>query len=178
MSKQVLICLYFWIVAITANEELIEHMSNNSACFCQTGLFLKDGHCRCGVYPYNTIYMYCNGTHSFLLSRYCATFDDKNQLLSIGSCLHTPDPRGQNYTAEYYHLLKGHCLTNNSICQHLKRTGTLCGRCLPDHYPLAYSYNSNCVRCSHARWNWVRYITAAYLPLTLFYLFGHYVLQN
>ena len=168
MSKQVLICLYFWIVAITANEELIEHMSNNSACFCQTGLFFKDGHCRCGVYPYNT--MYCNGTHSFLLSRYCATFDDNNQLLSVGSCLHTPDPHGQNHTAEYYHLLKGLCLPNNSICRHLKRTGTLCGRCLPDHYPLAYSYNSNCVRCSHVRWNWVTYIMAAYLPLTLFYL--------
>ena len=51
------------------------------------------------------------------------------------------------------------------------RTGTLCGKCLPDQYPLAYSYDTSCIPCPHARWNWLRYIMAAYIPLTLFYLF-------
>ena len=55
-------------------------------------------------------------------------------------------------------------------CQQLNRTGALCGRCLPDHYPLAYSYDIICIPCPHARWNWIKYITAAYLPLTFFSL--------
>ena len=55
------------------------------------------------------------------------------------------------------------------MCKSSNRTGTLCGRCLPDHYPLAYSFNMTCIPCPHARWNWFKYIMAAYLPLTLFY---------
>ena len=41
---------------------------------------------------------------------------------------------------------------------------------LHGHYPLGYSYSNKCAKCHHIRWNWVRYIMAAYLPLTLFYL--------
>ena len=52
----------------------------------------------------------------------------------------------------------------------MKRTGALCGRCQDNHYPLAYSFSLVCVQCHHIHWNWARYIMAAYLPLTLFYL--------
>lgn len=110
MSKQVLVYLYIWIVAIAANNELTsskQHASNDSVSFCQTGLFLKDGHCKCGVYPYHI--MYCNGTHSFLLNRYCATFDEENRLLSAGFCLHNSQLHLPNSTEpKYYHLLKQH----------------------------------------------------------------------
>lgn len=54
------------------------------------------------------------------------------------------------------------------MCRYMNRTGTLCGRCLPDYYPLAYSFNFSCIRCPHAHRNWLKYITAAYLPLTIF----------
>jgi hypothetical protein len=60
--------------------------------------------------------------------------------------------------------------TDYNMCRHFKKTGVLCGRCLPEHYPLAYSYDLACAKCQHISWNWVRYIMAAYLPLTLFYL--------
>ena len=60
-------------------------------------------------------------------------------------------------------------ITKHAIPSTGSRTGVLCGRCLPDHYPLAYSFNMNCIPCPHARWNWFRYIMAAYFPLTLFY---------
>ena len=42
----------------------------------------------------------------------------------------------------------------------------MCGRCLSEHYPLAYSFDVNCVAdCSHLGEG------TAYLPLTLFCFF-------
>ena len=64
--------------------------------------------------------------------------------------------------------------TRNSsmiTCLSFNRAGALCGRCLHEHYPLAYSFNLTCIKCPHVGWNWGRYIMAAYLPLTLFCFF-------
>jgi uncharacterized membrane protein (Fun14 family) len=134
---------------------------------CPTGLFCKHGYCECGVFPGNIIM--CEGSTSTVMSGYCVTFDGKDNITSVGLCLHKethiPKDRGQ-----YYHLKTKVELLNNMTCRPLNRTGRLCGRCLPDHYPLAYSYQINCIRCPNIRWNWGRYIMAAYLPLTLFYL--------
>ena len=66
----------------------------------------------------------------------------------------------------YYSVQPGRL---NDDCTDMNKMGALCGECLPDHYPLAYSFNMTCVPCPHARWNWLWYIMAAYLPLTLFY---------
>ena len=140
---------------------------------CPTGLFCHKRHCKCGVYPYNIIE--CNGTSSFVLRRYCVTFDEQRNLTLVGNCIRTIKNKKSikgliNGIDNLYHLLPRNVHElNDSMCNSTNRTGTLCGRCLPDHYPLAYSYNVTCILCPHARWNWFRYIMAAYLPLTLFY---------
>ena len=132
---------------------------------CPPGLFCKEGHCECGVYPHNIIT--CNGTISSLLDYYCATVE--NNITLVGRCPYTkPGSHCEDYTL-YHHLPITRYSLNNQTCQPLHRNGVLCGRCLPDHYPLAYSFNMTCIPCPHARWNWFRYIMAAYLPLTLFY---------
>ena len=41
---------------------------------------------------------------------------------------------------------------------------------LPRRILLTPSYNLACVQCHHIHWNWVRYVMAAYLPLTVFCL--------
>ena len=140
---------------------------------CPPGLFCKEGHCECGkVYPNNLIH--CNGSRSFILKYTCVTFHEDTQLTSVGVCiraLNRTKSRGNLASDTTYHLLPGNVSQlDDMMCRPLNKTGTLCGRCLPDHYPLAYSYNANCILCPHARWNWLRYIMAAYLPLTLFYL--------
>ena len=52
----------------------------------------------------------------------------------------------------------------------LNRTGALCGRCCEGHFVSAYSFDLHCILCYNVVRNWFRYITAAYLPLTHFYL--------
>ena len=177
MNKQVLVSMYLWMLTFAADEESKQHMPNSStllACSsggdsCSTGLFCKDGRCKCTAHPDHI--MYCNGTDIFLLGGYCGTYDEEKQLLSVGLCLHVHLPYSSNHHPQYHHGLQRNAYSlNNHTCQSLNRTGTLCGRCLPDQYPLAYSYYTKCIHCPHAHRNWVRYITAAYLPLTLFYL--------
>ena len=132
---------------------------------CPSGLFCKEGHCECGVYPHNIIT--CNGTSSSLLNYFCATFDEDNNVMLVGHCPHRR--KSENYTL-YYNLPRNVSTLSILLCQPFNRTGALCGRCLPEHYPLAYSFNMTCISCPHVHWNWARYIMAAYLPLTLFYL--------
>ena len=56
------------------------------------------------------------------------------------------------------------------LCFHLHRTGPLCGEC-EDNYTLpAYSYYLGCVRCESYKNGWIKFIAAAFLPLTLFYM--------
>ena len=72
---------------------------------------------------------------------------------------------------ELYHPLpQNGVILNKTECADMNRTGALCGRCQDNHYPLAYSFSLVCVQCHHIHWNWARYIMAAYLLLTLFYL--------
>ena len=141
--------------------------------YCPPGLFCKEGHCECGkVYPNNLIH--CNGTRSFVLKYTCVTFHEDTQLTSVGVCIRAMNrtkSRGDLASDTTYHLLPGNVSQlDDMMCRPFNRTGTICGRCLPGHYPLAYSFNMNCIPCPHAHWNWFRYIMAAYLPLTLFYI--------
>ena len=136
---------------------------------CPPGLFCKEGQCECGVYP-NYI-VSCNGTTSSVLHCKCATFNEEKKVVLAGACLY--GCRGQsnkNINNVYHPLPRTGKALNDAICMPLKRTGTLCGRCLPDYYSLAYSFNMTCVLCPHASRNWWKYFIAAYLPLTLFYI--------
>ena len=139
---------------------------------CPPGLFCKHGHCQCAKeYPHN--FITCNGTRSFLASYFCVTYDEDKHLVGMGSChRYYKNNKSRVFLPEsiYQPLPRYPEELNNASCNLMRRTGILCGRCLPDHYPLAYSYNITCIPCPHARWNWFRYIMAAYLPLTLFYI--------
>ena len=128
---------------------------------CPPGLLCNDGVCECiDKYPSA---LTCNNVGLSLLIGNCATFDEESEAILVGHCVYGFQDDSSLYSA--------FPKINDSICKSYNRTGTLCGRCLPDHYPLAYSFNMTCIPCPHARWNWFRYIMAAYLPLTLFYLF-------
>lgn len=54
-------------------------------------------------------------------------------------------------------------------CFDQKRTGQLCGNCVPDYAPPVYSYSIACVKCTKYKGNWVKFVAIAFLPLTLFY---------
>jgi len=149
------------------------------AASCPPGLFHEGDSCTCGVYPYHAIM--CFKTYSFILKYHCATYDEgSNETLVVGSCLYhnSADTLNSNGTAVerdldfmlYDKLPDDVNKLNDIMCKRLNRGGTLCGSCLKDHYPLAYSFNMTCIRCPNFRWNWFRYIMAAFLPLIILYM--------
>ena len=146
--------------------ELRSHCNVSLMCsesdICPPGLFCEEGACQCAdLYPLNIIS--CNGTVSSLLDCHCATWDRDRNVTLTGACVY-------NCYKVYIPLPQEIDKLNDKMCQPWNRTGALCGRCLPDHFPLAYSFNLTCILCPHSGWNWLRYMIAAYLPLTLFYV--------
>ena len=133
---------------------------------CPVGFFYKSNCCRCGDYPSDIIK--CGDNNLRALDCFCVTFNNFTRIVSVGACIFNCGIQRKN---ELYYTIEKEAEKVNMFCTLRGRTGTLCGECLPNHYPLAYSFNMSCITCPHARWNWGRYIMAAYLPLTLFSFF-------
>ena len=145
------------VVAKVCNEDEFDS--------CPPGMVCKDGYCQCGWHPHRAIS--CNGTDSSsLIYCYCVTLDEEANATLIGNCIY--NCARLNKDSALYSPLPNSVHQLNKACDSLNRTGALCGRCKSGHYPLAYSFNWTCIKCPHARTNWVRYIAAAYLPLTVF----------
>ena len=158
----------------TEAAERNHHFCNSSTGFlseCPPGMFCENGRCSCGVYPNNLIK--CNGTRTFIQDYNCLGYDDEKGIVVVGKCpQHFNNSQTLGSGGMLYRLIASdmHQL-NNETCRTLNKTGFLCGTCLPDHYPLAYSFTTNCIPCPTANINWLWYIMAAYLPLTVFYFF-------
>ena len=133
---------------------------------CSFGYYCSNGSCQCRKAPNGTVK--CNGESFAVLNCYCASTDRERKVVHVGPCIYVFCLLKWNIS-EY---VAPNQFYQEPYCKYiLNKTGTLCGRCLPGHYSLAYTYDIySCIPCPHVFWNWVRYITAAYLPLTLLYL--------
>ena len=134
---------------------------------CPPALFCEEGKCKCGHYPYDIIKCDEDKGTSAVLDCHCASIIEGKKVTVAGACVYNCE----NYCANSEDLVYHPLLKNDTICSSFNRTGALCGMCLPEHYPMAYSFNLTCIPCSNIGWNWGRYIMAAYLPLTIFCFF-------
>ena len=149
----------------TYGNRLSSCSSNDAAMECPPGLFCNNRTCKCAHYHYPYDIIKCDeekGT-SAILDCYCATFDEEKEVTLVGACIYNSENNNEVVDTVYTSLI-----LNDTVCAIFNRTGALCGKCLPEHYPLAYSFDVNCIKCPHVGWNWGRYIMAAYIPLTLF----------
>ena len=94
----------------------------------------------------------------------CKCMTEEDGVLVVGACLYTC-----NAIQGSYPLPCSTSLLNNFTCEDLNRHGRLCGECKEGYAPPVYSYELKCVKCKNYHYNWVRYIAAAFLPLTLFF---------
>ena len=130
-------------------------------------------------FRYNPLNGTCSFTHSIngrvsyvhntlqtaVLQCYCMTNDSNTHQLALSACPYTC-----LVDAGYYTLPCVASTVQNFTCGQFKREGLSCGECAPGHAAPVYSYSSHCVNCSHVNFarNLVKYLTIAYLPLTLF----------
>ena len=92
---------------------------------------------------------------------YCIFFTENLNSTLIGSCPYGQPatlPKNASEIKDYF-----------GQCSNLHRKGPLCGEC-EDNYSLpVYSYNLGCVKCKNLKYGWLKFITVAFLPLTIFY---------
>ena len=130
---------------------------------CPPGLFCNESSCVCAKgYPRDLVK--CNGNSLLALDCVCVTLEKKTNSTFVGGCVFKCGVPHKNALYRPLH-------NDPDLCALKGRAGTLCGECLPDHYPLAYSFSFDCIKCDNIRWNWFRYVMAAFIPLTLFSFF-------
>ena len=101
---------------------------------------------------------------------------DKDMNLQVGQCLYNGNSSiGKPYLDFYtdvYNKISTNSSTNinSEMCGPYKCKGLLCGECIKDYGLPIYSYDISCVKCVDYKYNWLKYIAVAYLPLTVFYL--------
>ena len=123
------------------------------------------GACECSDIPNGAVL--CDPTiprtsiHDF----YCITYNIEREETELGKC---PVSCNAKYTF-YNELPKTTANLTEYTCGKDNRVSTLCGKCKPGYSPLVYSYDMYCMNCTGIRYNWIRYIAAAYIPLTFFF---------
>ena len=173
MLLRILLIAILADVVITAedSDSIVNHYSgedpkkcSNKSAFCSPWVYCDDGECKCGGFPGNIASLQCQvGKNLSILSSKCVTY---NRTIEFGSCIYNMGVKDL-----YATLPKNLSQLNEKMCGKLfNRTGTLCGKCKDGHYPQTYSFDMNCIQCPNGNANWWKYLLAAYLPLTAFYL--------
>lgn len=145
---------------------------------CRPWYYCNGTCCTCGE-EHNGI-MLCDQKRyvSALLSCHCITYDNTDTY--VGACIYRCanefsgdlfDPVYSEIIKNKKHHLKIGDWVNEFSCGPLYRAGTLCGSCRDNYSTIAYSYELKCMECpeGHSYKSWLKYLAAAYLPLTVFY---------
>ena len=130
----------------------------------------SDDTCRCGESIHGAVK--CNETlqESAILDCYCMTYNESTGVVA-GPCFYNCEniPKGEDDVL--YHSLPHRVEElNSAMCGQFHRGGQLCGSCEEGYSPLVYSYDLQCFNCTDSHYNWVKYVAAAFVPLTVFFI--------
>lgn len=104
----------------------------------------------------------CNEDRSLdVLACYCVSYYSDLNMTVFGNCLYSCSLR-------HSHRIKPHEL--EKTCNKFNREGELCGECQAGKGSPIYSYSLWCVECEDTAASVIKYITFAFLPLTVFYI--------
>ncbi len=123
---------------------------------CPAGLFCSGGLCKCRKFPNDLVK--CEGegntTSLMVLNNYCATFDEQEKTVLVRACVESIFTTNVFAHVPYYSVCPGKL---NEFCTKMNKRCIMCGRCIHDYFPPAYSFNMTCVPCPHPHWNWLWY---------------------
>lgn len=143
--------------------------ANESTCCLPWSFCVENGQCECFFLNDISIPFECDGHGEFIvLSSLCFTYNDVLNVTSVGASIYVGTY--QSVSGNYDELRNNKSALNTLFCDEINRAGTLCSQCKQDYFPLAYSFDLACVPCPGGHRNWWKYVLAAFLPLTIFYL--------
>ena len=130
--------------------------------------------CTCGDTTREIVECDINTTNVRILDGYLMTYNEAEDVVEAGQAIYGWRKKHFNHgikTTLYYLVNPNKSNLNHDACDQFNREGRLCGRCKDGYSPLVYTYILSCVNCSNARFNEVKFIGAAFIPLTMFYFF-------
>ena len=101
----------------------------------------------------------------------CVTYDSDKCSVLIGTCPYGCGFTTSRWSGQAFHPLM-HNLSDtitNDMCGRLNRSGPMCSKCKTGFSPLVYSYDLTCIICTDSHYNWMKFVAAAFIPLTFFY---------
>ncbi len=140
---------------------------------CPKWSFCEEGKCQCPAYFSDAIHCDQVGERKdilLVLNCYCITYNSNENLFELGSCLYNCGLHIENNRLGYNRMPAEINEWNNFTCGLFHRSGTLCAKCEESKnlYSRAYSYDMTCIRCSGSYTELLKYILAAFAPLTVF----------
>ena len=114
----------------------------------------------------NTNGIFCDPdtlTVSIITENICMFFSEQLQTTLIGTCPY-------RFVGKLPRNVSQITGGNTQLCFHQHRTGPLCGECEENYTLPVYSYYLGCVKCESYKNGWIKFIAAAFLPVTLFYI--------
>ena len=107
---------------------------------------------------------------AYIMRCYCMTLDNQTGV-TVGSCFTNCRLRKSDMSFQLYLRVPVNCSDLNEVMcgERWNRDGKFCGKCKDDHYPLVYSYNMKCVKCTNMKFNWLKFLISAFIPLTIFF---------
>ena len=129
----------------------------NNECVCGDGI---DGSISCDP---DTL------TVSITKKYMCMFFSEELQTMFAGTCPYNIYVGG-NVPRNISQSMEGN--THDQFCfhDHMHREGPLCGECEENYTLPAYSYYLGCIKCESYKNGWIKFVAAAFLPVTLFYI--------
>ena len=123
--------------------------------------------CVCGDSLYNAVI--CNQETlaiQLIVKFFCFILNDDNGVNTtlLGTCPYgvlQRKPRTFSVSQIY---------EDSRLCSFYNRKGQLCGECAENYTLPGYSYYLGCVKCNNYNNGWIKFIVAAFLPLTIFYI--------
>ena len=168
-----MIMLYILLVLPTVFSEACPPWTiyNSSSGQCQCGRNLK-GMVHCDTESLKVTLFYC----------YCMTYDGQTNETTVGHCLagciygDSPPEKVLNRQIQARDLSE----LNKEMCGDFNKAGQLCGQCKEGYGNPVYSISFECVKCrkSDFRYNLLKYIAVAFIPLTFFYLAAVFLKLN
>ena len=104
---------------------------------------------------------------------WCMTlYDSNNTVVVSGMCWPYMKKNMTERTVGFIDLPKEQKELDDRFCHPMKRTGTLCSKCIEGFGLPVLSYEVSCIKCNSTdlHWNVLLYIAAQYIPLTFFLL--------
>ena len=142
----------------------------NNGCWgpCLPWSTCQNTSCRCAKTHWE-VHINCTQNYTEIERCNCITYDQGNARFVQGKSMYCCT-KCEVGPFEYIHIANNIGNFTIDMCSELHRNGTLCGSCINNYWPLAYSYDLGCVQCHSSQGNWIKYALVTLGPITIFYM--------